>query len=228
MHRIIEVDSFLEVPSHCQILLLEKESKSLDYKNFRTLARIIRRDKDLSNFRILSLDTQAYTYFEEVQKDLHSHFLANKYPLDSYGKEWIIIKPDIHISLLLLPYQFLAQKENTRLIDLFPKNNLKKTPITLTGLREQNLHLPERLFWMIVDKGFEHIHGLYTSQEQIYRWVFSKPTQELYGLLWQCKNFSSYEEVDPTRYKYKLVIQKGGKSAKSIPNRHIFLPHLHS
>jgi len=164
------------------------------------------------NFQVIAVNPAAYDYFEAVSDDIYAGFLTGRYSPYTYGRDWVLAKASIYVSLLALPWEWLKHKRGRPLIDVIPHYPKRRTPLNGYGFDSSGV-------WAIVDQGFDNACGLFTSDNSIASQAFDPHTKELAFTLGRHRDRLrkprqgnsgvgelSLDEVDPQSYEWKLVI----------------------
>ena len=175
-------------------------------------------DKPLpDDLQVLAVMPQAYTHFEELLEDIFTGFLTQRYKPYTYGKDWVIVKPNRYISLLAVPWFWLRETRAKALIDAVPNYTARRTPLLEYGFGRDSVAV-----WAIVDEGFENACGLFTPNTRIAEQAFKGSSKFFRHTIDKClwnrplpgdeinaDCVRLLHEIDDTKYPYKLVIASG-------------------
>jgi hypothetical protein len=167
--------------------------------------------------QVLAVMPQAYTHFEELLDDIFTEFLTQRFKPYTYGKDWVIAKPNSKVSLIAVPWFWLREKRAKALIDAVPNYTARRTPLLEYGFGKD----PE-VVWAIVDQGFENACGLFTRDTRIEEHAFGPISKffrhaidmaacnaRLSGDEINADCVRPLSDIDNTTYPYKLVISSG-------------------
>jgi len=235
--KLFLVDSLAKCPdSFIPILISKQDDKSLGLTEAADIIDIPNFREGLPNYlQVLVINPNAYTCFEELTNDIYTGFLRNRYGLYTYGKEWVLAKASVYVTLLALPWEWLKHRRRKLLIEIIPDYIDRRTPLQeygisdLTGLRAGQV-------WAIVNDGFDKACGIFTMRDTIAEQAFCRSTKGLSFKLdrtLRAKPPSADRKVagglyrlrqlDPTKYRYKLVIVPDPFIAQGLADDAVFV-----
>jgi hypothetical protein len=218
--KLLVVDALEDVPSGFVSILMPKKGQSgLDLNMAGHIVdHELRFEKRLrEDLQVVATNPDSYASFEELLDDIYTRYLRVRYEPYTYGKNWVLPKPSVYVSLLALPWEWLRHKRGRLLIDAIPHYLERATPLQKYGFRS-GAHW-RTVVWAIVETGFEPASGLFTSDQRAVDQAFDSLTKSLAFTLDRCKHATGtaisgklptgvykLDELDPEHYSYKLVV----------------------
>lgn len=197
-------------PGFIAILMTKNEGDKLDVDSL-TLNGWRKRNRVGNNLQVIVANPQEYDSFEVLLDDIYTHYLHRRYPIYSYGCNWVIASPSDHGALFALPLEWLRYKRKRLLVDTVPDYRERSTPLKTFGLCSRP--------WAIIDSNFEVGFGFCTSDASIADSIFAKTSKNFTYTIRQLlmgvdsrdepREVGAYDldEVNPGDYKYQTLVK---------------------
>jgi hypothetical protein len=109
------------------------------------------------NLQVIAVNPEAYDSFEQLLNDLYTRYLRRRYAKYTYGRDWVLARPSIYVTLFALPLEWLRYRRQHLLVDTIQDYLERATPLHTCGL--------DSGIWAIIDSDFDVAFGLCTSNE---------------------------------------------------------------